>query len=400
MIRKFVLLIMSFCTIFTASKIKDYKIDSVSKDTSLPVIFEPTSSESYKSSVLVEITTLKVLSEEHKDIRLPMASMTKVMSLILFFEGLDEGRINLDQKLTCSKYASSMGGSQIFLEQNEQMSVDDLLKSVCIASANDATVVLAEAIAGSEALFVKRMNDKALELGLKNTYFSNSTGLPTNDKHYTSAYDMAVMGSYLINNYPKALEYSSRYEDYVRVGTPKQFWLVNTNKLVKKVDGIDGLKTGWTENAGYCLTCTKYQDGMRLISVVMGADTVDNRTNKTLELFNYGFSNYKYQEILPKETIVKVNENILLSPTKQTIVLSEPFGVVIPVDNKIESYQTKLEIDYDKINNFETENIGTASFYKDGELIGTVNLKIKETTSKMTLLQLFNEVLKSIFTNI
>ena len=326
-----------------------------------------------------------------------MASMTKVMSLILFFDAIEEGRLKYDQLLTCSENAASKGGSQIFLSVGEQMKVDDLLKSVCIASANDATVVLAEAISGSEEVFVQLMNKRAKELKLYNTKFGNSTGLPTDNDHYTTANDMAIMSSYLINNHPKALEYSSRYEDYIRVNTPKQFWLVNTNKLIKSADGIDGLKTGWTEEAGYCLACTKQQDGMRLISVVMGANTVKDRTNMTLQLLNYGFSNYKYQVVLPKSTVVDVNKDILLSPDTQHVVLSRDFGIVLDKNDEFNSYQTKIIIDKVKISNFEVNNIGSVEFYKDGNLIDTISLNLKEKTEKASFFALLKEVLKASF---
>ncbi|MBQ2891957.1 MAG: D-alanyl-D-alanine carboxypeptidase [Bacilli bacterium] len=395
MFKKILTIIIALFSIVTTSKFRGTKLPN---EDFIPVINTINSNTSnYKSAILIEASTKTVLSEENSDIKLPMASMTKVMSLILFFEAIEEKRLNITKELTCSEYASSMGGSQIFLSVGERMSVDDLLKSVCIASANDATVVLAEAISGSEVGFVTLMNNKAKELGLKNTKFDNCTGLPTNKEHYTSSYDMAIMSSYLINNYPKVLEYSSKYEDYVRVGTPKQFWLVNTNKLVKSVNGIDGLKTGWTNEAGYCITSTMVQDGMRLIAVVMGAKTVDDRTNKVISLFNYGYSNYKYKVLLPKNTVVSVNKNVLLSPTKQSIVLKEDFGIILKKDEDIKDFQTRLSVNNKLISNYETDNIGTAEFYKDGRFLGSVNLCIKEKITKNSFFELYKEVLKSIF---
>lgn len=395
MFKKILTIIIALFSIVTTSKFQGTKLPN---EDFIPVINTINSNTSdYKSAILIEASTKTVLSEENSDIKLPMASMTKVMSLILFFEAIEEKRLNITKELTCSEYASSMGGSQIFLSVGERMSVDDLLKSVCIASANDATVVLAEAISGSEVGFVTLMNNKAKELGLKNTKFDNCTGLPTNKEHYTSSYDMAIMSSYLINKYPKVLEYSSKYEDYVRVGTPKQFWLVNTNKLVKSVNGIDGLKTGWTNEAGYCITSTMVQDGMRLIAVVMGAKTVDDRTNKVISLFNYGYSNYKYKVLLPKNTVVSVNKNVLLSPTKQSIVLKEDFGIILKKDEDIKDFQTRLSVNNKLISNYETDNIGTAEFYKDGRFLGSVNLCIKEKITKNSFFELYKEVLKSIF---
>ena len=349
-----------------------------------------------KSSIIIAASNNQVLKEENSKIRLHMASMTKVMSLLLIFEALDEGRLSYEQLITTSENAASKGGSQIFLAVGEKMTVDDLIKSICIASANDATVAIAEHIAGSEEAFVKRMNDKVKTLGLVDTNYANSTGLPTTKPHYTTAYDMAIISSYLINNYPKVLEYTSKYEDYIRKDTPKQFWLVNTNKMVKNIPGVDGLKTGWIESAGYCLTCTKLENGLRLITVVMGSKTVSLRTKKTLELLDYGFSNYEYQPILKEGTIVKTNQDILFKPNEYNIVLGKDFGVVVPKNSNISDYEIKVKLNYKLINNYETENIGICEFYNQGNLIGTVPLNILEKTEKLSFWELFKGILQSI----
>lgn len=350
-----------------------------------------------RSYVLMDSKTNTVIKASQCNARLEMASMTKVMSLLLFFEAIEDKRLSYDQELICSERAASKGGSQIFLEVGEKMKVDDLLKSVCIASANDATVVLAEAISGSEQTFVELMNKKAQELELKNTIFSNATGLPTKDKHFTSAYDMAILASVLINKYPKVLEYSSLYEDYVRKGTPKQFWLVNTNKLVKSHPEIDGLKTGWTECAKYCLTATQEKNGMRLISVVMGANTVSDRTEKTLELLQYGFSNYKYEIIYKKGTVIKSNEDILITPNKQNIILKEDFGILLGINDEVPKINYQINLNNAAIKNYQTENIGEISFYSNGNNLGTVELNILEDTNKTTFWNLFLNLLKQIF---
>lgn len=350
-----------------------------------------------RSYVLMDAKTKTVLKESLSNARLEMASMTKVMSLLLIFEAIEDKRLTYDLELICSEAAASKGGSQIFLEVGEKMKVDDLLKSVCIASANDATVVLAEAISGSEETFVQMMNNKAQELNLENTVYSNATGLPTTGKHFTSAYDMAIVASELINKYPKALEYSSKYEDYVRQGTPKQFWLVNTNKLVKSHPQIDGLKTGWTEKARYCLTATQEQNGMRLISVVMGSDNVKDRTEKTLELLQYGFSNYKYEVLYKKGTVVKSNENLLITPSKQNIVLEDDFGLIVRINEKTPKINYQININHDLISNYETKNIGTITFYNEGKCLGNEYLSILEQTSKTNFWDLFLVILKQIF---
>ena len=323
-----------------------------------------------RSYVLIDANTKTVLKQSLSDARLEMASMTKVMSLLLIFEAIEEGRLTLNQELICSEYAASKGCSQIFLEVGEKMKVDDLVKSVCIASANDATIVLAEAISGTEQTFVERMNQKASELNLKNTIYANATGLPISEKHFTSAYDMAIVASEIINKYPKVLEYSSLYEDYIRKDTPKQFWLVNTNKLIKTHPEIDGLKTGWTEAARYCLTATQEKNGMRLISVVMGSNTVKDRTEKTLELLQYGFSNYRYEVIYKKGTVIKLNENMLITPHKQNIVLDSDFGVLLGVNEKIPKINYQISLNEELIKNYETNNIGSISFYSDGKNLG------------------------------
>ena len=203
-----------------------------------------------KSSVLIEASTGEIIYEKNKDEKLAPASMTKMMSLILIMEAIEKKNLKLDQIVTVSENAANMGGSQIYLEKNEKMSVDDLLKGICMASANDAVVALSETIYGSEEEFVKEMNKKAKQLGLKNTNFMNATGLDE-ENHYSSAYDMALIARELVKH-KKVLEYSSNYEDYLRQNTNKKFWLVNTNKLIKTYDGMDGLKTGYTEKAGYC----------------------------------------------------------------------------------------------------------------------------------------------------
>ncbi len=251
-----------------------------------------------KSAILIEVETGEVLYEYNAHERLEPASMTKVMTMKLVLDAINAKRITYDQELTTSEHASLMGGTQIYLANGEKMKVRDLFKSMVIASANDAAVTLAEGISGSEDFFVNAMNDEVRKLGLKNTHYSNATGLPT-ENHYTSCYDMAMVARNLLVKYEdEIIPYTSTYEDYVRKDSDNPFWLVNTNKLIKHSEGVDGLKTGWTEKAGYCLTCTKKVNGMRLISVVMNADTVPHRSEDTLSLLNYCLANYKKKQNL------------------------------------------------------------------------------------------------------
>src|SRR5690606_30408439 len=224
---------------------------------------------------LIERDTGTVLYEKNMHEKYSPASMTKIMTMLLVMEAIDEGKFSFKDKVATSEYAASMGGSQIFLEPGEEMKVEELLLAVAIGSANDASVALAEKVAGSEENFVNIMNKKVQELGLKNTKFQNTTGLPAKD-HYSTAYDMAIMAKELLK-YEEITDFTKMYESYLREDTDKKFWLVNTNKLVKFYPGVDGLKTGFTREAMYCLTATAKKDGMRVIAVIFGAPTSKSR---------------------------------------------------------------------------------------------------------------------------
>ncbi len=251
--------------------------------------------EDANAAILLERDTGEILYEKNAHEKLPPASMTKVMTLLIIMEALDDGRLQLDDQVTVSERASSMGGSQVFLAAGEQMSIEDLIKAIAIASANDASVALAEHIAGSEEALVKMMNDKVKELNLENTMFKNSSGLPAKD-HYTTAYDMAIIAKELLKD-EKVLEYTSIYEDYLRKGEENEFWLVNTNKLVRFYPYVDGLKTGYTSEAKFCLTATAEKDDMRVVTVIMGADTSKSRNAMTMNLIDYAFSHYEIEKL-------------------------------------------------------------------------------------------------------
>ena len=251
-----------------------------------------------KSAVLIEYSTGKVLFEKNSNDRLAPASMTKIMTMLLVMESIDNGKLSMDSLINISQNASSMGGSQMFLEANSNVKVEELLKGISIASANDAAVALAEAVGGTVDNFVSMMNQKAENLGLKNTHFMNPHGLDC-DNHYSSAYDMAILARELIKH-DEILRFTSTYEDYFNKEDGSRTWLVNTNRLVRFYKGVDGLKTGYTSNAKYCLTATIKRDGLRFISVLMGVDSSDERTKETMELLNYAYSNYKLNNILSK----------------------------------------------------------------------------------------------------
>ena len=256
-----------------------------------------------QSAVLMEKSTGKILYELDSTKENPPASMTKIMSMILIMDQIKMGKLAFNDKVVISETASSMGGSQVYLITNETYKVEELLKSVAIASANDAVVALAEKTYGSVEKFVEKMNLKCKEIGCKNTNFVNPHGLDA-EGHYSSSYDMALMARYLITNHEDILKFTSIYEDYLHRPDGSQTWLVNTNKLVRFYDNVDGLKTGFTEGAGYCLTATAKRGEMRLISVVMGVDTIDNRTSDTVKLLNYGFNTYKLETIYKKGKVI------------------------------------------------------------------------------------------------
>ena len=356
-----------------------------------------TINESTKSAILFEPKTATVIYEKESKKKLPPASMTKLMTMLLVCEAIEDKVLTTDQMLTASKYATSMGGTQIYLEENEQMSVDDLLKSVALASANDAAIVLAEAIGGTCSNFVNMMNKKAEELGCVNSNFVNPNGLPE-DGHYSCAYDMALIGSKLLNNYEDLiLPYTSLYEDYVREDLENRFWLVNTNKLVKHVQGIDGLKTGWTEEAGYCLTCTMKRNNVRMVSVVMGAESIDNRTTDTLNLLNYGVNNFSVEKVYCKNDVVGTYEDIKLSPNEFHIVISEDVYTLKQKGQSSDDNNYKYEINIDESKIGLAENVGCLVIKKEDKIIKKVDLIVLENVEKANIISILLKVLKEIF---
>ncbi|MCZ8512871.1 D-alanyl-D-alanine carboxypeptidase [Paenibacillus filicis] len=242
------------------------------------------------SAAVIDADSGTLIYEKNKDAKLPPASITKIMTMLLIMEALDEGKIKMDEKVRTSEYAASMGGSQIFLEPGEEMTVQDMLKGIAMASGNDASVAMAEKLAGSEEAFVRMMNERSAQLGMKNTHFSNPNGLPA-ESHYSSAYDIALMSKELMKH-EEITQFTGVYQDYLRKDTPKPFWLVNTNKLVRFYSGADGLKTGYTSEAKFCLSATAKRDNFRIIAVVMGEPDTKTRNAEVTKLFDYSFSQY------------------------------------------------------------------------------------------------------------
>ncbi|WP_312642824.1 D-alanyl-D-alanine carboxypeptidase family protein [Hydrogenoanaerobacterium sp.] len=260
--------------------------EAENQDVSLPVE-QSNLAMNVKSAILLEQTTGQVLYEQNADELMPPASITKIMTLLLVMEALDTGKLKMEDMISCSEHAATMGGSQIWLEPNEQMSVHDLLKAAAISSANDASVLLGEAVAGSEEGFVAMMNERAKELGMNNTTFRNACGLDEKE-HLTTARDIAIMSSELLKH-DKIKEYTTVWMDSLRGGKTQ---LVNTNKLVRFYDGTTGLKTGTTNGAGSCLSASAQRKGLSLVAVVLGAPTSDDRFAGARKLLDYGFANY------------------------------------------------------------------------------------------------------------
>jgi len=281
---------------------------------------------SAKSACLMDIETGTVLYEENSHAPLPPASVTKVMTMLLVMEAIDAGQIALTDMVAASETAAAKGGSQIYLKAGEQLSVEEMLKSVAVSSANDCACALAEHIAGSESAFVDRMNARAQELGMKDTKFVNCSGLDDDDsakEHLTSAYDIALMSRELLKNHPDITKYTTIWMDSVRDGT---FGLSNTNKLVRFYSGATGLKTGFTSGAGYCLSASATRDGLGLIAVVMGAETSQDRFNACRSMLDHGFASYALIQPTPEEVLsvpVKLGkaEVVTATPAEDTALL-------------------------------------------------------------------------------
>ncbi len=347
-----------------------------------------------KSAILIEASTGKILYEKNSHERYAPASMTKIMSMILIMEAIEKGKLKWNDVLVTSEYASSMGGSQIFLQPNEKMSVKDLFKAVAIGSANDATVVFAETIAGTEEKFVSKMNDKAKKLGLKDTNFKNAVGLDEAN-HYSSAYDMSIMAKELVKH-EKIFDFTTVYEDYLRQNTDNKFWLVNTNKLIKTYEGADGLKTGYTKEAGYCLTATAKKNDMRLIATIMGASDSKKRNSNMATLLDYGYNSYEIQvEVKKGETVSKKN----ITKAKDQIVEIVPKNdASVLIEKGEENKNLNYEIDLGKIKLpiKSGDKVGILKLKDGNKVVSTVDLTVKKDVQKASILQLYKRSIKSV----
>lgn len=344
--------------------------------------------EEKKYSILMEYSTGKILMDENSLEKRAPASMTKIMTLLLIMEKIDQGKIKLTDEVTISENASNMGGSQVFLQPGEVIKVEDLIKSICISSANDSAVAMAEYVGGSVEKFVDMMNKKAKELDLKNTNFVNVHGLD-DDSHYSCPYDMAIMARELIKH-ENILKYTSTYEEYFKKNDGSSVWMVNTNKLIRHYKGLDGLKTGFTDTAGYCLTATAKRNGMRLISVVMGSDTSENRSKSTVELMDYGFNNYKLNTIYNKN--IKLGKVKVLNGKKDYVDL-KLISDVVDLTTILEEtkYDYKMNIDEIKAPVSVGDVVGKLTLFKDGKKIDIFDITVKESIKKANILDYYKK---------
>lgn len=348
------------------------------------------------SAILVEAHTGQILFEKDIDTPRPPASMTKIMTMLLVMEAIERGQISLDDVVVASEHAARMGGTQIWLAAGEEMGVEDLLKSMAIASANDSAVALAEHVAGAAEVFVDRMNKRAAELGATNTHFVNPTGLPKGDggpENSTSARDLVLMSMELLKH-PKILEYTSIWIDQVRGGNPV---LNNTNRLVRYYDGCDGIKTGYIDASKHCLTATAMRDGLRLISVVMGASTSNERYDDTRKLLDYGFANYQAVPIARAGQIVG---DLEISRGEFETVPVAPKSDLTVVLGKSESPEVQTELVFgERVVAPVTEGqvVGTLVVTKDEREVGSVDLVAVQEVRRGHPIKLFFRSVRNLF---
>ena len=346
------------------------------------------------SAIMIEASTGEILFNKNENEKLAPASMTKMMSMLLIMEEIEKGNLKWDEIITASANASSMGGSQIFLEEGEKMTVKELIKGIAIASGNDATVAMAERISGTEESFVKRMNERAKQLGLKNTNFVTSTGLDA-DNHYSSAYDMALIAKELVKH-EQILEFTGTYEDYLRTNSSSPFWLVNTNRLVRFYSGVDGLKTGFTSDAGYCLTATAKRDNMRLITVVMNEPDTNKRSADTTKMLDYGFNIYMVRNIIDEETKIGTSKVELGTKLEVDIVSKETITILNKKSDDVRNITYEVNTDKIIAPVKKGEKVGIIKIIEDGKIISTVDATVKEDIEKADFFTIFIRNLQKI----
>lgn len=361
----------------------------------LNVLAEEDFASNGKSAILVDNLSGKVLYEKNADEKLAPASMTKLASMLMVMEAIDNGNLKFEDKVTISEEAANMGGSQVFLQAGEVYTVYDLLKSVAIASGNDAVVALAEKIGGSQSGFIDMLNKRLKEIGATNTNFVNAHGLDA-EGHYSTARDMSIIARELLKH-PKILEFTSIYEEYLEKNDGSRIWLVNTNKLVRFYDGVDGLKTGFTKTAGYCLTATASKNNFRLISVVMGEDTSENRSSDTVKMLNYGFNTFKINIIKTKgESLGKVRVE-RGKQDKANIVLLNDATEILKNTDPVTEYSFNLKVNKIKAPVKVGDIVGTAEIIdSEGNIVDEVDVTVEKDIKKANILDYMLRNLKTI----
>lgn len=362
---------------------------------SLVLAEEPDITKGAKSAVMIEYNTGEVLYNKNANERRSVASLAKMMGLILILEKIDNGSIKTNEILTVSKNAKEMGGSQLWLDEGEKISVNDLLKGITMASANDAMVLMAERVSGTEEAFVKAMNEKAKSMGLKNTNFVNSTGLDEKGG-YSSSYDMALIAKELLSH-KKILEYTSKYEDYIRENTDKKAWIVNTNKLVRFYKGVDGLKTGYTDLAGSTMAVTCLKDGLRLIAVTLGYDNATDRNNETMALLDYGYNQYESKVIMKKGESIK---NIKLDKAnvgEVNLVLEDDLSILNKKGENNNNYNYEIKLNKISYPLAKGSVLGQVNLKSNGVVIDKVNLLADKDLKKANIFKQYLRVLENIF---
>lgn len=345
-----------------------------------------------QACLLMEKTTGEVLYAVNEHEQLEPASVTKIMTLLLVMEAIDSGSLHYDDMVTASAYACSMGGSQIWLKENEQMTVEEMLKAVCVASANDASVALAEHIAGSAEAFVEKMNQRAAELGMEDTHFVNPTGLPA-EGHVTSAYDIALMSRELILHHPDIRRFTTIWMDTLRDG---EFGLSNTNKLIRYYEGATGLKTGSTDSALYCLSATAEREGMELIAVILKSPTSTQRFESAKVLLNYGFAAYGLAEVEPEEPLTAIP--VRLGTAASVTVEMEGEEKLLVTKDKIGTMEVQTQLETELAAPVEKgQQVGTLTVTSGEEILAQLPLVAGETVERLSYGQIFLRCLRMAF---
>ncbi len=368
-----------FCTILPSAEI----VSQVNADVSAQLVNAP-------SAILMEQSSGQVLYELNADEKLPIASVTKTMTMLLIMEALDSGKINLTDIVSTSEHAASMGGSQVFLELGEEMSVEDMLKAVVVASGNDAAVAMAEFIAGTESAFVEMMNNRAKELGCKNTHFINCNGLDETEEHYSTARDVALISCELLRH-PKIQDYTTIWMDTLRNG---KFGLSNTNKLIRFYNGANGIKTGSTSTAKYCLSASAKRDNMQLVAVILAAPSTADRFSSATRLLDYGFANYAV--VNAAEKIGELSPMPVIGGKTDTVSVQADSSVNFIVkkgnQDKVEvstSFDEPIKAPID-----QNQALGKATLTINGEKVAVCDLLATEEVKRMNIATMLGKVMK------